>query len=770
MPKLPTLTAITTLADADEKYVVDKSDTTDHSSGSSRRITQLDDRTQILGLVIDQPLLANVAVDATTITDAPLASVAKVGQWIVLEANTVLAEFRRIDSISGAVITVARGFARAHAVGVNVLLVPDGQRNIIYWGADPTSSNITANVQAAIDDFDYRLDTTVEGTSGTFTATGDTITAVTPAAHLLHNTTQLFLTTDGTLPSPLAINTMYHVRDRAAGTFKIAKSPNGTAISGITGGSGTHTWHEARTMQANNLWFPQGTWTLGASIVLPTQSTQLGPGTTISGSNALIRTTSFTGPLFKGAGVRDFVANGVPGGNSWYTFEDLAFRDEIDISTTGTATVFDHTLYRMRLHRCMFSNFGWVIESDDTTDDDEDYIQSTRISECGFSNCDFIVEVSKAWDFYFCNNQTEFCNKAIHCVGTGSPGMVVGRICDNIFEGTGIGGHSIMITGPRALTLSGNYLEATGDTTNPEFDLTGGVQPRGITIIGNRFEPVVAQNEDRDWYPIAISNSASAVTITGNLVEGTLIDYNVQPIGDGENWNISDNYVLGEVPNSQTNLIGNGCRTVRRIGSISTIDETVTDMDFGGGAPLFPIGYANRGSAYSIRAHVIGMKNSAGSRESAAYDLFALFEDDDPGAALSQNGSTTKVEIETTVGWNADFIVFNGANLDFTTDFSTDTITSNSHGLSDGDAIYVISSGFDLPVPLVANKIYFVRDSMTNTFKLTWAPGQTAINLTDDGTPTHEWRQRDIVLQVRGAAATNIKWYADVTLVIGANF
>lgn len=703
-----------------------------------------------------------VAIDDITITDKLIANEARVGQWVILSVYTINAEMRQITDVTGPVITVSMAFAKTHSIGDEILLNLEGLRNITYWGADPSSSNIAPEVQAAINDFDYRLDTVVEGSSAIFTATGDTITS---SSHLQPNTGQIFLTTSGTLPTPFTINRMYFVRDRTADTFKLAKSQNGIAISGITGGSGTQTWHEAKTLQGNNLFFPSGTWTIGSKITLPQQTTSYCPGTIIHGSNAVIRTISFTGPLFTGAAVKINADESV-GGNNWYTFENLKARDETNLPSIGNSIFFDNTLYRLRLHRCLFSSWGNVLKSNDTTNTTEDYIQSTRISECGFSNCNFIVNVSKAWDFYFCNNQTEFCNKVVHIVGTDSAALIVGRICNNVMEGSGIGGHTFLIRGARALTLNGNYSENNGDTSNPDFDLTEGQQPRGITISTNRFSSNVAQNSDKDWYPIAINNGASGVTITNNEVKGSLIDYNSQAPGSGENWTVSDNFVLGEVPNSQTNLISNGCRTIRRIGYASTTDETVTNMDFGNGAPLFPIGYANPGSAYSIRAHVVGMKDSTGSRESAAYDLFALFEDDDPGSGLSQNGTTQKTVIETTVGWNSDLTIENGANQTFTTAFGTDIITSVAHGLSDGDAIYVITDSSDLPVPLVSNKIYFVRDKTDDTFKLTWAPGQIAINLTDDGTGIHSWRKRDIILPVTGAAATIINWWADVTIII----
>lgn len=74
----------------------------------------------------------------------------------------------------------------------------------------------------------------------------------------------------------------------------------------------------------------------------------------------------------------------------------------------------------------------------------------------------------------------------------------------------------------------------------------------------------------------------------------------------------------------------------------------------------------------------------------------------------------------------------------FTTDFTTDYLTSTGHGLSNGDRVMVYS-GTTLPAPLAANTVYFVVNKTTDTFKLSLTSGGSAIDLTDNGTGTHYW-------------------------------
>lgn len=71
-------------------------------------------------------------------------------------------------------------------------------------------------------------------------------------------------------------------------------------------------------------------------------------------------------------------------------------------------------------------------------------------------------------------------------------------------------------------------------------------------------------------------------------------------------------------------------------------------------------------------------------------------------------------------------------------DTGTDTLTSNSHGLSDGDTIYFLSTSH-VGDGLKQGVTYFVRDSATNTFKVASSPGGSAVDIQGSGGGTITW-------------------------------
>ncbi len=78
---------------------------------------------------------------------------------------------------------------------------------------------------------------------------------------------------------------------------------------------------------------------------------------------------------------------------------------------------------------------------------------------------------------------------------------------------------------------------------------------------------------------------------------------------------------------------------------------------------------------------------------------------------------------------------------------TTDIITSNSHGLQNGDLIQVTTTG-TLPGGLTASTNYYVIDATANTFKVSATPNGPAVNITSAGTGTHTYHLKGKVIYV----------------------
>ena len=91
---------------------------------------------------------------------------------------------------------------------------------------------------------------------------------------------------------------------------------------------------------------------------------------------------------------------------------------------------------------------------------------------------------------------------------------------------------------------------------------------------------------------------------------------------------------------------------------------------------------------------------------------------------------------------------------------AADTLTKNSHGLANATPVMIMSSGA-IPTPLVADTVYYVVSTATNTFQLAAVSGGTAIDLTSDGTGTIE------VYTGAASGANPVNVFEDVTADTG---
>lgn len=92
--------------------------------------------------------------------------------------------------------------------------------------------------------------------------------------------------------------------------------------------------------------------------------------------------------------------------------------------------------------------------------------------------------------------------------------------------------------------------------------------------------------------------------------------------------------------------------------------------------------------------------------------------------------------------------------------------TLNSHGLSDGDALVLSTTG-DLPDGLTVGTVYYVVNSDTNTFNVAEEPDGDAIATTDAGTGTHS------MTYVYPALSSGDNWqfaqFGDFVIAVHAN-
>ena len=85
---------------------------------------------------------------------------------------------------------------------------------------------------------------------GEFTTTHGTETFNLNAHGLAAGTRVRLVTSDNDLPSGVAEDTDYYVRDVAANTFKLAAAPGGAALALADAGTGTHTIYQLEALNA----------------------------------------------------------------------------------------------------------------------------------------------------------------------------------------------------------------------------------------------------------------------------------------------------------------------------------------------------------------------------------------------------------------------------------------------------------------------------------------------------------------------------------------
>lgn len=95
--------------------------------------------------------------------------------------------------------------------------------------------------------------------------------------------------------------------------------------------------------------------------------------------------------------------------------------------------------------------------------------------------------------------------------------------------------------------------------------------------------------------------------------------------------------------------------------------------------------------------------------------------------AKSANYTVTDTDLIRSILMTTGSTTFTFVDADVST--GSDTITKSSHGYSDGQAVYLTTTGV-LPTGLSTNLTYFMVSTATNTFKLALTVGGSAIDIT----------------------------------------
>lgn len=119
---------------------------------------------------------------------------------------------------------------------------------VIVWpgSTPPTGTVETDGAEVSITTYENLFDIVTDfyglDTGATFTVvTGDD--TLEDVAHGLSNDDVVWLTTTGTLPAGLAIDTKYYVINKTDDDYQVSLTLSGSAVDITDTGSGTHTWH-----------------------------------------------------------------------------------------------------------------------------------------------------------------------------------------------------------------------------------------------------------------------------------------------------------------------------------------------------------------------------------------------------------------------------------------------------------------------------------------------------------------------------------------------
>ena len=172
-------------------------------------------------------------------------------------------------------------------------------------------------------------------------------------------------------------------------------------------------------------------------------------------------------------------------------------------------------------------------------------------------------------------------------------------------------------------------------------------------------------------------------------------------------------------------LVADDVITIAGVSYVGKAAETASSAEF----EVYTLGSA----AQNIRDTAISLVRVINRyTSSTVYAYYLSGPDDLPGKILleevSLGGSAFHVGSTRASAWSPSTVPT--AQVVSSVDTAGDTLTINSHGYSDGQALVLtLSSGAALPSGLAINTVYYVVNKTTNTFQLATTSGGSAIDL-----------------------------------------
>jgi hypothetical protein len=599
-------------------------------------------------------------------------------------------------------------------------------------------------------------------------ATTDVSTAndtITETDHGLLEDDVVQFTTSGTLPAGLSLATNYHIiaTSLTADVFKVSASQGGAAINITDAGSGTHiaTLTTGLTMRLGKglLVVPDAIPTAVsvqqiAALTAPTTNPRKDLVTIDKDSGVYTVTTGSENASPVDPTVP---ANGIPVARinmvvSQTTIENVGIDDlrafpllgastelqtDVDNLKTNQALNFfldavDHARSVQNLQDGFVDQFEDQTGIDDTNSVGEAYDSSNDLysRESGGIDSDVILMIH--------SDDTDESTTFTDSSDTGHTLTAQGNV-NHETDQKKFGASSIQFDG------TGDYVSipdhADWDLGTGDFTIDGFIRINSLAAINGILSTDQWTGSTNDW-TFRVSTAGKLrfvqynnVGITPNVTGGTTLLVNT--------W-----YHVAVVRFSGTTyLFIDGVEdTGGGSSALSGIDleaECITGLQLGG---LDTGGGRMNGYIDELRFSKVARWTSGFTPPTSAYipdpNITLIAE---PVVALSapDNAHVTifKEDIDA-VTLNTDLLAWGSRSKQaVTSDFATDDkLDATAHDLENDDRVMFTSSAGDLPAGLDSETVYYVVNKTTNDFEVSLTSGGAAVNITDDGTGTHQVR------------------------------